>query len=432
MKTLTLEPIRWQDDPARITVQADGTTADVYYQTTSPRLLETICPGRPVEELPRILTMLAPAHHLTAAQALDRLFEVKPPELARHMRSALLQAQFGAAHLRKFYFLLTGCHDPLADFHVARKGALPPMISRQWLQDIARHVALAQEAEEILGGRCTHPLTATTGGVSRFLKEGHYDRLSEICGSLLPFVQKLAQWVRSTLLAGDTGNCPWADIEIPKLAGLYMAADGRTSLGDPDGGGAKPLPEDRLDEVIALHREAWTYQPFACLKEQGWQDLDHRSSFFHVGPLARFNADLTAATSLAEEERQRVIAVVGAPPVFSWSAVFGAMAVELIQSVEQLQELSRPEKLAGPALRTIPKRHGTSTWARLEAPQGLTWHAFSVDEEGIVQTATVLDAGTANHALKCLLAQQVVTAELEKQTDPKVIKERVELALLPF
>jgi coenzyme F420-reducing hydrogenase alpha subunit len=68
----------------------------------------------------------------------------------------------------------------------------------------------------------------------------------------------------------------------------------------------------------------------------------------------------------------------------------------------------------------------------LEAPQGLTWHAYTVNEEGIVQTAKVLDAGTANHALKCLLAQQVVTAELEKQTDPKVIKERVELALLPF
>lgn len=432
MKTLTLEPIRWQDNPARITVQADDATVDVYYQTTSPRLLETICAGRPVEELPRMLTLLAPAHHLTAAHALDRLFEVRPPESARHMRSALLQAQYGAAHLRKFYFLLTSCHDPLADFHVARKGALPPTISRQWLQEIARHGALAQEAEGILGGRCTHPLTATAGGVSRCLKEGHYDRLSEICGRLLPFAQKLAQWVRATLAADGAGHALWTDIAIPQLAGLCQAADGRISLGDPQGGGPQPLAEDRLGEVVALHREAWTYQPFACLKQQGWQDLDHRAGFFHVGPLARFNAGLAAATPLAEEERQLVIAIVGAPPVYSWSAAFGAMAVELIQSVEQLRELSRPEKLAGPALRTIPRGRGRSTWGRLETPQGLTWHAYTVDEAGIVQEVTVLDAGTANHALKCMLARQVVTVELEKQTDPKVIKERVELALLPF
>ena len=432
MKTLTLEPIRWQDVPARITVLANDAAIDVYYQATSPRLLDTICAGRPVEELPRMLTLLAPAHHLTAARALDRLFEVQPPELALHMRSALLQAQYGAAHLRKFYFLLTSGQNPMVDFHVARKGAVPPTISRQWLQEIAHHGALAQEAEAILGGRCTHPLTATTGGVSRFLKEGHYDRLAAICGCLLPFAQKLAQWVRTTLLEDGAGHGSWADIEIPKLAGLYQADSDRTTLSDPEGGASQPLAEDQLGEVIAMHREAWTYQPFAYLKAKGWQDLDHHASLFHVGPLARFNADLAAATPLAEEERQRILAVVGAPPVYAWSAAFGAMAVELIQSVEQLQELSRPEKLSGPTLRTIPKGHGTSTWALLETPQGLTWHAYTVDADGIVQTVTVLDAGTANHALKCLLAKHVVTAELEKQTDPKVIKERVELALLPF
>ena len=84
MQTITLEPLRWQEDPSRITVHANNSHLAVYYQVTSHNSVEAICCGRPVEELPRILPILAPAHHLTAALALDRLFQVDPPDLVRN------------------------------------------------------------------------------------------------------------------------------------------------------------------------------------------------------------------------------------------------------------------------------------------------------------------------------------------------------------
>jgi F420-non-reducing hydrogenase large subunit len=94
MKNVTLEPLRWQEDPVRITVYHDTEYCRAYYQVTAPRDLEEICAGRPVEELPRILTLLSPAHHLASAKALDRLFGVEPPPMALNMREGLLQAQF--------------------------------------------------------------------------------------------------------------------------------------------------------------------------------------------------------------------------------------------------------------------------------------------------------------------------------------------------
>jgi coenzyme F420-reducing hydrogenase alpha subunit len=431
METITLEPLRWQDDPSRITVRANDSKVDVYYQVTSPRNVEGICCGRLVEELPRILPILAPAHHLTAALALDRLFQVDPPELAQNMRTALLQAQFYAAHLRKVFFLMTSRQDPFADFHRVGGNALPPKVSKRVLERIMHYAALAQEAEDILGGRRDHPLSAVAGGVSRYLKEDHYNRIAEISEALLSFAQELAELIRTDILAEGGMLAPWSDVEIPALPGLHLAADGQPTLTDPKGG-AQQLNGEQLGETIAMQKEEWTFQPFAYLQSKGWQGFEQSQGLFHVGPLARFNSGQEAATPLAEEERQRIIECLGAPPSFKLGSAFGAMAVELVQAAELLQLHGSQEKLTGPALRNIPKTKGTSTWAVLEAPQGLMWHQYQVDDDGIVQSLQIIDAHTANNGIKCLLAKHLVTAAMGRKESPAAIKERVSVALLPF
>ena len=431
MQTITLEPLRWQEDHSRITIHANDSHLAVYYQVTSPKSVETICCGRPVEELPRIVPMLAPSHHLTAALALDRLFKVEPPELANNMRTALLQAQYCSAHLRKIYFLMTSVQDPLADFRSSARGFSPRTVSGQIPGKIMHHCALAQEAEDILGGRHDHPLTAVAGGVSRYLKEGHYERLTDICEALLPYTQELAEFVRTAVLADDGILSAWSDFEIPKLAGLCLSPHGQPAFtGARDG--LREFGAEQIGDNIALQQEEWTYQPFAYLKEKGWQGLDQSQGLFYVGPLARFNAGREAVTPLAEEERQRMIACLGTPPVYTLKAAFGALAVELIQAVETLQGLNSPEKLAGPALRTIPKNNAASTWAALEAPQGLTWHQYQVNEAGIVQAATILDSRATNNALKCMLARQLVGSCMQRKEDRTLMKQKAAVALLPF
>ncbi|MBI5585196.1 MAG: hypothetical protein HY892_15385 [Deltaproteobacteria bacterium] len=432
MPILTLEPLRWQEDPSRITVWNGDSQPSVYFQVIRPRCVEDICCGRPVEELPRLVTLLGPSEHLTAALALDRLFQVAPPETAQNLRAALLQAQFCSAHLRKLYFLMTSCQDPLADFLSSGRGLRPPGPSKRVLEKIRHQAALAQEAEDILGGRHEQPLTAVTGGVSRDLKEGPYERLDAIGTSLLPAVQELAEFLRTEVLTDRGGAAPWSQIEIPPLSGLHLDPGGQALLNDPQGGGPQPISAERLGEDLARHREAWTYQPFVYLREKGWPGVVPAPGLFQVGPLARFNAGREAVTPLAEEERQRVRECLGAPPVYTLTAAIGALAVELIQAVEILGSLSSPEKLAGPVLRTIPRGHGDSTWAALETPQGLSWHGYQVNEEGIVQSVTVIDPRTSNNALKCLLAEQVVRGGLQKKEAPAAIKEKAAVALLLF
>jgi coenzyme F420-reducing hydrogenase alpha subunit len=382
--------------------------------------------------MPRMVSILSPSHHLTAALALDRLFQVDPPDLAQNMRTALLQAQYTTAHLRKFFFLMTTVQDPLTDFRLSSRSAALPIRSKRIVEKIMRHAALSQEAEDILGGRHDHPLTAVAGGVSRFLKDGHYLRLADISDTLLPFACELADMLRNEFLADAGILSHWKNEQLPALAGLRVSGDGKVALTPADGSAAQEFNAQQLGDIIALQQEEWTFQPFAYFKDKGWQGIDQTEGLFFVGPLARFNAGREAATPLAEEERKRMMESVGAPPVYTVAAAFGALAVELIQAAEMLKRLSSPEKLAGPALRTIPVTKAKSTWAALETPQGLSWHHYQVDEEGIVQAATIIDAHAANNAFKCRLAEQLVRTALERKEKPDAIKEKAAVALLPF
>lgn len=432
MQTITIEPLRWQEEPSRITVHDHDSHLSVYYQVTSPSPSKAICCGRPVEEIPRIVSILAPSQHLTAALALDRLFQVDPPDLAQNMRTALLQAQYTTAHLRKLFFLMTTVQDPLADFRVSSRSMAHPTRSKRIVEKIMRHAALSQEAEDILGGRHDHPLTAVAGGVSRFLKEGHHQRLTDISDSLLPFACELADMFHNEFLADGGILSQWKHVNIPALAGLHAATDGKVTLTPADGSGAQKFNAEQLGDIIALQQEEWTFQPFAYFKEKGWQGVDQSEGLFFVGPLARFNAGQTAATPLAEQERCRMMESVGAPPVYTVAAAFCALTVEVIQAAETLKSLSSPEKLTGPALRTIPVTKANSTWAALETPPGLSWHHYQVDEKGIVQTATIIDARTANNALKCQLAGQLVREALKEKEKPGAIKKKVAMAMLPL
>jgi F420-non-reducing hydrogenase large subunit len=434
MPTITFDSLRWLKQPARVTITLNGGPPKVYFQITAPRETAAMCLGRPVEELPRILAVLSPAHHLCAAQALDRLFGVEPPEPARNMREGLRQALFFRHHLRKFSFLLTAGENPLMDFYSpeARRGTR--LIPHHCVDDLQRHVSLAQEAAAILGGRADHPLTAVAGGVSHFLKEEHCARLTEIAVTCRDYALRLSEFL---------GEVVWGEGQLlAELQGLALTPLASLALGpEPDsvvllyGGGqeATNFPSAALFEKVGLHWESWTYEPFAFLKDKGWQDLTAAAdSLFFVGPLARLNQDAPLATTLAEAERQRLIAALGPFPHFGLPAAYWALLVELLAAAEQMVDLYQMEKLEGPAVRTVPTALGSEGHAALEGPKGLIYHHFQTDDRGLVREIEVLDPATENNGLFELLSQKAVEASLAQKQPWEEIKKRIELSLLSF
>ena len=433
MSKVTLDALRWQEQPAQATITVNGGPPHVYFQVTAPRDVAAMCQGRPVEELPRILSILSPAHHLCAAQALDRLFGVEPPPVAQNMREALRLALFFRHHLRTFYFLVTSLENPFADFwsQEAQRG---PHGLRPLLEDLMRHVSLAQEAAIILGGRADHPVTAIAGGVSRALKEEHHARLAEIAAACRSCAERLGEFLREQVFPQGKVLAEIRGLEAGPMASLTLAPepDGLV-LRDARGAETERFGAAALFDKVGLHQESWSYEPFAFLKAKGWQELGAApDSLFFVGPLARLNDGQPLATPLAEAERQRLVEALGPFPRFEVVAAYWALLVELLGSAEGLVALCEVEKLSGPVLRAIPKAVGQEGHAALESPRGLIYHHFRADERGLVVEAQVLDTATANNGLFGILAQRAVEASLARKEPWEETKKRIELSLLAY
>ncbi len=442
MKEITFDALRGLEEPVRVKIIPNQGPPRVFFQITSPRDFGDLCLGRPVEELPRILTILSPAHHLVSALALDNLFGVEPPPMAVNMREALLQTLFFENHLRKFYFLISAGFNPFLSSASRGKGTEGFQSSPHILDEIMGHIALAQEAVAILGGRSDHPLCAVAGGVSRYVpKEENFDRLAQITGSCLTFAVGLGKFLRRESLGRDQAWSVLADFSFTPLPFMTLSeASGSIILRDGRGKELDEFTPEMIFQKIGLHQESWSYEPFAYLKASsggpglkdltGIDNLSYDQCFF-VGPLARLNQD-TALTPLAEEERQYLLKDSGPLPRFDLMAAYWSLFLEVLRVAEKMAALVRKENLTGPETRTLPTAMGHEGRAVLESPRGLIYHHYTVDEKGLVKDIEILEPVTENNALRCLLAQRTAEIALTRNNTPQEIKHFLELVLLPF
>lgn len=431
---MTVEPLRWLESPSRVIYDLEGDRSRAWFQVTAPNDCSSMCAGRPAEELPRILSIFSPAHHLASAMALDRLFGVRPPEAAQNMRKALLQAQILRHHAKKLFFLVSSCVDLFSNPRGPRRRREHSQVPSHVLGDTIHLASLAQEAGTILGGRFDHPVTAVPGGMSRLPKEGQMDRLVEISESCLKDALRVSEFMRGGFLAESGLLDGLFEVSIPPMAGLALDEEGETVLNEGSGRSIERFSLEKVFETFGLHYEPWTYRPFVYLKEKGWKGLDSsaENELSFVGPLARLNFNKASKTDKAEEERQRLINKLGPFPHLSVPAAFWALLIELIQSAESLGKLCNRDGLAGSEFRVIPSSVGRKTFFAMEAPEGLIFHHYEVDERGIVKDVQVVDSETQNNALRCLLTRSVVADCVAGKKTFDETKKMLEICLMAF
>ena len=412
------EPLRGQENPSRAVawMEPENGGRRSRLQVTGYIHPADLCVGRPVEELPRILSIYSPAHHLAAARLLDRLFDVEPPDNAVNMRDALGQALTMVHHLRKLHVLAIDPDHPFPDHHkTARPGGRRAARTHQLTETVMRTLAMAQEAATILGGRSDHPLTCVAGGVSRFLKDGLYERLAEIADACLPLTRKIETDFREWAFAPDGPLQPASgESSAVDVAAMATVIDGEVRLLDGGGEIIDRFPPEATPEKIAVETAPWTRLSFAAPRNGSGGQPDGTTVL--VGPAARL-----AETSEGSK-------------TLKTSAVSACRAIltELVGTAEAMAETYIKERFLGPEIRIIPESMRTDAWAALEGPAGPILCGVTVDERGLVTSIQVVDPAMLNHALRCRLAEATVAEGFAANRPATEIKRRMEVRLIPF
>jgi len=174
--------------------------------------------------------------------------------------------------------------------------------------------------------------------------------------------------------------------------GSYEIYDGglraRTAEGEPI---FNHVDNQVYDQYLQEEVRSWSYMKFPFIKsigpEHGW---------YRVGPLARVNNADRFTTPEAEQARQEFASITEGKPCHVTLGYHWARMIELLHSVECIQQLLEDPDLQGTDLVVKGERRHEAVGI-IEAPRGTLFHHYKVDEQDQVTMANLIVSTTSNN-----------------------------------
>lgn len=451
-RRITIDPITRLEGHGRIEIFLDdaGGVRDCYFQIPELRGFERFVVGRPIEELPRIVTRICgvcPAnHHMASAKAVDACFGNEVPPLAHKLRDMYYQAHFIHSHIAHFYALAAPdfvC-GPDAD---PRERNILGVVAKVGLEIGGRVIkarAQAQEIQKIIGGRSTHPVFCLPGGVSKGLSKDELDKIKPMADELYEFTLFSLELFRKVVL----GNPKYVDLILHgpynlKIQNMGLVDelnapnfyDGKVRVVDYQGKELYKYSPSEYANIVAEHVEPWSYLKFPYLKQRGWngfvEGID--SSIYMATPLARLNVADRMATPKAQEAFEEMFSTLGGKPSTALMGAHWARLVEMVQNAETLQRYCADPEITSPHYRIVPRGITGEGVGIVEAMRGTLTHHYTCDKNGICTSANIIVGTTNNNAAIHMATKKVASTLIQPGKEPtEAILNMIEMAFRTF
>ncbi|MBI2426071.1 MAG: Ni/Fe hydrogenase subunit alpha [Candidatus Hydrogenedentes bacterium] len=331
-----------------------------------PRFFEAFLRGRKWTEAPditaRICGICPVAYQSSSISAMESIAGIRIDGPLRELRRLIYCGEWIESHVLHLAML----HAP--DFlgyqdAIAMAKDYPAVV-----QDALRLKKLGNDIMKVLGGREIHPISMRVGG---FYKVPEPSALQQLVPELewgLEAAEGLARLVATFDFPEFTRDYTYVCMRHP---GEYPLCEGRlvSNRGMDIALDAfyEHIEEEHMEHSTSLH---------SVIKGEG---------DYHVGPLARFNLNFDRLTprcqALAEE-------LGAAPPCNNPFKSIIVRAIETLWACEEalrlIQGYVMPDAPSLPAEPRAGRGHGCS-----EAPRGICYHTYVIDEEGIIQEARI-------------------------------------------
>lgn len=451
LQRVTINPITRLEGHGKIEIFLDdqGDVANAYFQVPELRGFEKFCEGRPAEEMPRITPRICGvcpgAHHMAAAKAVDGVFNVDPPPVAKKLRELFYNAHFIHSHIAHFYALAAPDFviGPDADPTERNILGVVAKVGVEIGSEVIKHRAWAQEVQAMIGGKATHAVCGLPGGMSKALSEEERQDIEAKGKSFVKFAQFSLKIFEDVVLK----NKAYLDLilgDVYYMQTYYMGLvddknrvnfyDGQVRVVDPEGQEyAKFSGLDYL-KYISEHVEPWSYLKFPFLKEKGWQGFvdGKESGIYRVGPLARLNAAEGMSTPLAQEAYEKMYSTIGMKPVHHTLANHWARLIELLNASERVLELALDPEIIDPNTRNLPQGTPKEGVGIVEAPRGTLFHHYQTGPDGLLTKVNIIVATTNNNAAITMSIQRAAQKLIKKGDVTEGLLNMVEMAFRAY
>lgn len=445
-KTIVIEPVTRIEGHAKVTIQLDdaGNVSDTRVNVVELRGFEKFCIGRPVEELPRIVTSICGvcpwSHHLASAKACDAVFGVEIPPAAKKLRQLANSIAYTEEHILHFYFLAGAdfIMGPDADYSVRNVIGIAGKVP-----DVAKTVIrcrhLGAKMLEILSGKSIHPVAAVPGGFSKVLTSEERDMMIPMAKEVLELAKFSIDFAKKNIFPQYIDAIKTLGVIKTGFLGTVKKDDGTLDLYDgvlrmmqPDGS-YEDFTYEQYTDYIGEHIEPWTYMKFPYMKKAGKlsMDLNNPVGVYRTNTLARINVCDKIRTPLAQKELEEFRSEFGRPVqltlLYNW-----ARLIELLYNAEYAIQLLEDPEITSKDIRIPVKPRAARGIGCIEAPRGTLIHDYETDENGIVTNVNLIVGTTHNNAPINMSVKKTATDLIKDGNYDQGILNKVEMAIRAY
>jgi sulfhydrogenase subunit alpha len=352
----------------------DDTVADIKFKIFEPpRFFEAFLRGRRFTEAPditaRICGICPIAYQMSAAHAMEDICGVKVDGPLRELRRLIYCGEWIESHALHIFML----HAPdFLDYEDAIQMAQDhPELVKRGLE----FKKIGNELMTLIGGREIHPINPCVGGFYRVpTREG-----------LQAFVDKL-KWARDTAYEAVqwTATLPFPDFEQDyEFVALCHPDEYPFNEGRLVSNKGLDIAIREYDDHFVEQHVPYTNALHSVVKERG---------AYAVGPLARYNLNFDRLSPLGQEAARE--AGLGPVCLNPFKSII-VRTVEVLYACDEalriIDEYEMPEK---PRFNVEP-RAGTG-YGCSEAPRGICYHRYKIDEEGVILDAKIVAPTSQN------------------------------------
>ncbi len=340
----------------------------------SPRFFEAFLRGRHFQEVPditaRICGICPVAYQMSSVHALEAALGVSPDPEIRQLRRLLYCGEWIESHALHIYLL----HAP--DFLGYESGV---SLAQDHPREVERGLRLKKVGNdllELLGGRAIHPISVCVGG---FYKVPRRSELLQLRDRLAWAQEAAEETVR--LVAG---------FSFPEFAADYEFV----SVSHPN---EYPMNEGRIISSAGLDIEPTEFEQVFLEEHVAHSNALHsvragRGTSYFVGPLARVNLHFEKLLPRAKEAA--LASGITWPSRNPFTGIV-ARAVELVHVCEEARSIvdSYQEPARSRVKLTVHAGEGA---AATEAPRGVLYHRYRMDDHGLIEFAKIIPPTSQN------------------------------------
>ena len=338
-----------------------------------PRFFEAFLRGRRFSEAPditaRICGICPIAYQMSSCHAMEQALGVKVEGQLRDLRRLLYCGEWIESHVLHAYMLHVPDFLGYPDAITLAKDH--PDVVKKALQ----LKKVGNELVTLLGGREIHPINVKVGGFYRVPTKRELDAFAKKLEEVLPIAQDTVDFMAGLPFPDFEQDYEFVALrhpdEYPYNEGRIVSSSGM----DID------ISEfyNYFDEVHVPHSTSL----HALTKEGG---------SYLVGPLARYSLNYDKLSPTAQEAAKRVGLGTECRNPFKSIIV---RAVETVWAIEEalrvISEYKRPSEASVPIKPQAGVGHGCT-----EAPRGILYHRYELDDEGLILDAKIVPPTSQN------------------------------------